>query len=99
MFYEKGPKIVVIGGGNGLNNVIRGLKNYTSNITAIVTVSDYGNAPTDSRAQLNLLPMDDIKDIYKKLNATFDLHEGERDADDYIPELLKYLKEHEIKEG
>ena len=59
--YEKGPKIVVIGGGTGLNNVIQGLKNYTSNITAIVTVSDYGNAPTISRQILNLLPMDDIK--------------------------------------
>ena len=66
--YEKGPKIVVIGGGNGLNTVIQGLKNYTSNITAIVTVSDYGNAPTESRMQLNLLPMDDIKDSLAALS-------------------------------
>ncbi len=60
--YNKGPNIVVIGGGNGLNTVLRGLKNYTSNITAIVTVSDYGKLPTNSRKQLDLLPLDDIKE-------------------------------------
>lgn len=60
--YDKGPNIVVIGGGSGLNTVLKGLKNYTSNITAIVTVSDYGKLPTDSRKQLDLLPLDDIKD-------------------------------------
>ena len=59
--YEEGPKIVVIGGGAGTDNIIKGLKNYTNNITAIVTVSDYGKAPTDSRAALNLLPFEDIK--------------------------------------
>lgn len=60
--YDKGPNIVVIGGGSGLNTVLKGLKNYTSNITAIVTVSDYGKLPTSSRKQLELLPLDDIKD-------------------------------------
>jgi uncharacterized cofD-like protein len=60
--YDKGPNIVVIGGGNGLNTVLKGLKNYTSNLTAIVTVSDYGKSPTDSRKELELLPLDDIKD-------------------------------------
>lgn len=60
--YEKGPKIVVIGGGNGLNTVVEGLKNYTSNITALVMMTDYGNPSNDSRMQLNLLPMDDIKE-------------------------------------
>ncbi len=40
---DMGPKIVVIGGGIGLNRVITGLKNYTNNLTAIVTVSTYGN--------------------------------------------------------
>ena len=40
--YDQGPKIVAIGGGTGLNAVLRGLKNYTDNLTAIVTVSDYG---------------------------------------------------------
>jgi len=37
------------------------------------------------------LSVDDIKDIYSKLNATFDLWEGEADADEYIPEMLSYL--------
>ena len=59
--FNQGPKIVVIGGGSGLNTVLRGLKNYTDNITAIVTVSDYGETPTDSREALKVLPMDDIK--------------------------------------
>ena len=38
-----GPNIVVIGGGTGLNNVLKGLKNYTNNLTAIITVSTYGS--------------------------------------------------------
>lgn len=60
--YNQGPKIVVIGGGSGLNTVLRGLKNYTDNITAIVTVSDYGKTPTDSRKALQVLPLNDIKE-------------------------------------
>ena len=60
--YDKGPNIVVIGGGTGLNTVLSGLKNYTSNLTAIVTVSDYGEAITNSRRELQTLPLTDIKD-------------------------------------
>ncbi len=60
--YNQGPKIVVIGGGSGLNTVLKGLKNYTDNITAIVTVSDYGKTPTDSRKALQVLPLNDIKE-------------------------------------
>lgn len=67
--YDKGPNIVVIGGGSGLNTVLEGLKNYTSNITAIVTISDYGKAASDSRRQLELLPLDDIKDSLVALSA------------------------------
>ncbi len=48
---DKGPNVVVIGGGIGLNKVLTGLKNYTNNLTAIITVSSYGNKnkrrPTD----------------------------------------------------
>ena len=40
--------IVVIGGGSGLNTVLKGLKKYTSNLTAIVTVSSYGKEQTES---------------------------------------------------
>lgn len=83
--YEKGPKVVVIGGGNGLNTVVQGLKNYTSNITAIVTVSDYGNVPSYSRMQLNLLPMDDIKDSIACLSD----NKGE------MTKLLKYKFQNE----
>ncbi len=60
--YDQGPKIVVIGGGNGLNAVLRGLKNYTDNLTAIVTVSDYGEIIPESRRMLESMPLDDIKE-------------------------------------
>ena len=60
--YEEGPKVVVIGGGTGLNTVLEGFKKYTNNITAIVTMSDYGNVPTASRKALDTLPLKDIKD-------------------------------------
>lgn len=60
--YEDGPKVVVIGGGKGLNTVIEGFKKYTNNITAIVTMSDYGQISSDSRRALDTLPLKDIKD-------------------------------------
>ena len=60
--YDKGPNIVVIGGGTGLNTVLSGLKQYTSNLTAIVTVSDYGEEASNSRRELQTMPLGDIKD-------------------------------------
>ena len=51
---DKGPKVVVIGGGAGLNRILTGLKNYTNNLTAIVTVSSYGN-------RIKRRPTDDIR--------------------------------------
>ena len=60
--YDKGPNIVVIGGGSGLNTVLTGLKHYTSNLTAIVTISDYGEGVTESRRDLSLLPLQDVAD-------------------------------------
>ena len=60
--YEEGPKVVIIGGGQGLNTVIQGFKKYTNNITAIVTMSDYGKQSTESRRVLDTLPLRDIKD-------------------------------------
>ncbi len=59
--YDNGPNIVVIGGGTGLDTVLSGLKNYTNNLTAIVTISDYGETATNSRKELKMLPLDDIK--------------------------------------
>lgn len=78
--YEKGPKVVVIGGGTGLNMVLKGIKKYTNNITAIVTVSDYGEIATDSRRELDLKPIEDIKTSMISLSN----HE------DYMEALLNY---------
>ncbi len=74
--YDKGPNIVVIGGGSGLNTVLKGIKNYTSNITAIVTVSNYGNMPTDSRKELEVLPLGDIKESLIALSKDENSMEG-----------------------
>ena len=60
--YDKGPNIVVIGGGTGLDTVLYGMKKYTNNLTAIVTISDYGEAASNSRKELQMLPLGDVKD-------------------------------------
>ena len=60
--YEEGPKIVVIGGGVGLNIVVRGLKRYTNNITAIVPISDYGEDSKGNFGESGYLPLKDVKD-------------------------------------
>lgn len=70
--YSQGPKIVVIGGGAGLNSVLRGLKKYTDNLTAVVTVSDYGEKSSDSRVMLKTLPLDDIKESLIALSTNED---------------------------
>ena len=74
--YNEGPNIVVIGGGTGLDSVLKGLKNYTNNITAIVTISDYGKNATDSRKLLETLPLDDIKDSLIALSGNESVMEG-----------------------
>lgn len=74
--YNQGPKIVAIGGGAGLNSVLRGLKNYTDNITAIVTVSDYGEPVSTSRQILDTLPLDDIKESIVALSSDEKAMEG-----------------------
>ena len=70
--YHQGPNIVVIGGGTGLNTVLTGLKKYTDNLTAIVTVSDYGEAKTESRKELQTMPLDDVKDSIVSLSSQND---------------------------
>lgn len=67
--YDKGPNIVVIGGGTGLEATLEGIKKYTSNVTAIVTVSDYGKLASNSRMQLGLLPLEDIKASFIGLSS------------------------------
>lgn len=81
--YEEGPKIVVIGGGDGTDNIIKGLKNYTNNITAIVTVSDYGRTSSDYGSALNLLPFEDIKSGIASLA--------------YDTEMMEYLLNYRFK--
>ncbi len=83
--YEQGPNIVAIGGGSGLNTVLKGLKNYTKNVTGIVTVSDYGKIISNSRKELNLLPLDDIKDSMISLA--------------YDEEVMEKLLNYEFKSG
>ena len=60
--YHQGPNIVVIGGGTGLNTVLSGLKKYTDNLTAIVTISDYGEPLSESRMELQTKPLNDVRD-------------------------------------
>ncbi|MGE5549330.1 MAG: gluconeogenesis factor YvcK family protein [Bacteroidota bacterium] len=57
----KGPKIVVIGGGTGLGTIIRGLKNITDNLTAVVTVADDGGSSGRLRQEFGILPPGDIR--------------------------------------
>ncbi|MBX7233298.1 MAG: YvcK family protein [Caldilineales bacterium] len=58
---QRGPRIVCIGGGTGMPTVLRGLKNYTDHLTAIVTVADDGGSSGRLRAGLGLLPPGDFR--------------------------------------
>ncbi|MFW6381843.1 MAG: gluconeogenesis factor YvcK family protein, partial [Bacillota bacterium] len=80
VFYQKkvlgkGPSIVAIGGGTGLSNLLRGLKNYTRNITAIVTVADDGGSSGKLRDELGILPPGDIRNCLVALADTEPLME------------------------
>jgi len=66
----KGPKVVVIGGGTGLSVLLRGLKEFTSNITAIVTVADDGGGSGILREDLGMLPPGDIRSCILALANT-----------------------------
>ncbi len=58
---ERGPRIVTIGGGHGLSTLLRGLKAYTSKLTAIVTVADDGGSSGRLRETFGILPPGDIR--------------------------------------
>jgi uncharacterized cofD-like protein len=58
---KRGPKIVVVGGGTGLSTLLKGLKVYTSNLTAIVTVGDDGGSSGRLRRELGILPPGDVR--------------------------------------
>ncbi|MCA9975228.1 MAG: YvcK family protein, partial [Anaerolineales bacterium] len=57
----RGPHIVAIGGGTGMPNLLRGLREYTRNITAIVTVADDGGSSGRLRRELGVLPPGDFR--------------------------------------
>lgn len=65
---ERGPRIVVIGGGTGLSALLRGLKAYSRNITAIVTVADDGGSSGELRKSIGILPPGDIRNCLTALS-------------------------------
>jgi uncharacterized cofD-like protein len=60
-YLERGPKIVAIGGGHGLSHLLLGLKEYTANLTAIVTVADSGGSSGRLREEFNIVAPGDIR--------------------------------------
>jgi uncharacterized cofD-like protein len=64
---RRGAKIVAIGGGTGLSNLLRGLKQYSGNITAIVTVADDGGSSGRLRREQGILPPGDIRNCLTAL--------------------------------
>jgi len=77
---SRGPKIVAIGGGTGLSVLLRGLKNYTDNITAIVTVADDGGSSGRLRKEMDVLPPGDFRNCIVALS----------DAEKTITDLFQY---------
>lgn len=75
-YLKRGPKIVVVGGGTGLSTLLRGIKKYTSNITAIVTVADDGGSSGVLRDELDILPPGDIRNCLVALADTEPLMEN-----------------------
>ncbi|MDD3931295.1 MAG: YvcK family protein [Clostridiaceae bacterium] len=75
-----GPNIVVIGGGTGLSTVLRGLKLFSNNLTAIVTVADNGGSSGMLREDLGMLPPGDIRNCILAL----------ADAEPLMSDLLNY---------
>lgn len=65
---ERGPRIVTVGGGHGLATLLRGLKAYTSKLTAIVTVADDGGSSGRLRETFGILPPGDIRNCLAALS-------------------------------
>ncbi len=65
---ERGPRVVAIGGGHGLSTLLRGLKEHTRNITAVVTVADDGGSSGRLRESLGILPPGDIRNCLAALS-------------------------------
>ena len=64
---QRGPRIVAVGGGHGLAALLRGLKEHTTNITAIVTVADDGGSSGRLRRELGVLPPGDFRNCIAAL--------------------------------
>lgn len=77
---QRGPKIVAIGGGHGLNTLLRGLKAYSDNLTAIVTVADDGGSSGRLRRDLGMLPPGDFRNCLAALS----------DAEGLVSQLFQY---------
>ena len=83
-FLARGPRIVAIGGGTGLSTLLRGLKEHTSNLTAIVTVADDGGSSGLLRTSLGIPPVGDIRNCIAAL----------ADAEPLMSEVLQYRFPH-----
>jgi uncharacterized cofD-like protein len=70
---RQGPKIVTIGGGTGMSQLLRGLRAHTDNITAIVTVADDGGSSGRLRQQMRVLPPGDFRNNIAALSEAEDL--------------------------
>jgi len=79
-FLARGPKVVAIGGGTGLSTLLRGLKEHTSNLTAVVTVADDGGSSGQLRTELGIPPVGDIRNCIAAL----------ADAEPLMSRLLQY---------
>nr|WP_253188447.1 gluconeogenesis factor YvcK family protein [Leptolyngbya sp. 'hensonii'] len=77
---HRGPKIVAIGGGTGLSTLLRGLKEYSANIVAIVTVADDGGSSGRLRREIGVLPPGDIRNCLAAL----------ADEEKLVTELFQY---------
>jgi uncharacterized cofD-like protein len=77
---NRGPKIVTVGGGTGLSTLLRGLKTYSANITAIVTVADDGGSSGRLRREIGVLPPGDIRNCLAAL----------ADEEKLVTELFQY---------
>jgi uncharacterized cofD-like protein len=79
-FLARGPRVVAIGGGTGLSTLLRGMKEHTSNLTAIVTVADDGGSSGALREELGIPPVGDIRNCIAAL----------ADAEPLMADLLGY---------
>ncbi len=81
----QGPRIVALGGGTGLSTLLRGLKQHSSNITAIVTVTDDGGSSGILRKEKGMIPPGDIRNCLVALadaeKAMTDLFQHRFDRD------------------